>query len=51
MKMSMVIMMMIMMVMMAVMVVEVQSRLQAIDWGRGTFGDPIDRQTDTYSIA
>ena len=35
--------MMMMMVMMKVMVVEVQSRLQAISRGKGTFDDPANR--------
>ena len=38
-----VIMMMVAMVVMAVMVVEIQSQIQAINRGRGTSDDPVDR--------
>ena len=38
-----VMMMMVAMVVMAVMVVEIQSQIQAINRGRGTSDDPVDR--------
>ena len=37
-----------MVMMMAVMVLEVQSRLQAINRGRGDYNNPIERHTDRH---